>query len=140
VRVGYEPVSPSLAIAGPCGDEPLTRMIPGKRTLGTISFGVAVLLASICLSSCRGTGQGTGTVKRYQLHGQIVRLDPQAHSAVINHEKIEGWMEAMTMEFPVKDRGEFRALHVGDSIAATVFVRDLDYWIGEIRHQKAQTK
>ena len=61
-------------------------------------------------------------------------LDPQAHIAKINGQKIEGWMEAMTMEYPVKDQKEFDTLHVGDHITATVFVQGLNYSIGEIHH------
>ena len=38
------------------------------------------------------------------------------------------------MDYPVKDPGEFDKLHAGDRIAATVFVQDLNYWLGEI-HQ-----
>jgi Cu/Ag efflux protein CusF len=43
-------------------------------------------------------------------------------------------MEAMTMDYPVKDANEFATLHVGDHITATVFAQDLNYWVGEIHH------
>jgi len=65
--------------------------------------------------------------------GEVVRLDANLKVALIKHEDIPGWMKAMTMEFPVKDQAEFNKLKVGDQITATVFVRDLDYWIGEIQ-------
>ena len=71
-------------------------------------------------------------VGRYQLNGEIVHLDPVHQLTVIRHQKIEGWMEAMTMEFPVKNIDEYRRLRVGEHITATVYVQDLDYWIGEI--------
>jgi len=71
--------------------------------------------------------------KKYQLHGVIVRLDPQAQTAMIKHGPIVGWMEAMTMEFPVPSKDEFARLSKGQTISATVFVRDLDYHIGEIK-------
>ncbi len=74
-------------------------------------------------------------VHRYSLRGEIVKIDPAAHTATIKHEKIDGWMEAMTMEFPVKDPKEFAALRAGQHITATVFVSDAGvYWIGGI-HQ-----
>ena len=60
------------------------------------------------------------------------RLDSAAHVAVIKHGPIPGWMEAMTMEYKVEENNEYRKLHVGDRITATVFVQDLDYWIGGI--------
>ena len=74
--------------------------------------------------------------KKYQLHGVIRRLDAQAQTATIKHEAIVGWMEAMTMEFPVPDKAEFARLQIGQTIRATVFVRDLDYHVGEIQIEK----
>ncbi len=75
-------------------------------------------------------------IERYKLDGEIAGLDPQGHIAKIKGQKIEGWMEAMTMEYPIKDQREFETLHVGDHITATVFVQDLNYWIGEIHHAR----
>jgi Cu/Ag efflux protein CusF len=44
-------------------------------------------------------------------------------------------MEAMTMEFPVRDQAEFAKLAPGKRIRATVHVQELDYWISEIQLQ-----
>ena len=77
-------------------------------------------------------------IHRYQLAGEILRLDSAAHVAVIKHGPIPGWMEAMTMEYKVEEENEYTKLRVGDQITATVFVQDLDYWIGEIH--AARTK
>lgn len=71
--------------------------------------------------------------RQYQLHGVIVRLDAQQQTATIKHDKIEGWMEAMTMEFPVTSKEEFARLKEGQTIRATVFVSDLDYRIEGVR-------
>jgi Cu/Ag efflux protein CusF len=46
------------------------------------------------------------TLHRYALHGEVLRLDPQGKIAAIKHQKIGDWMEAMTMEFPVKDQAD----------------------------------
>ncbi len=64
----------------------------------------------------------------------MLALTPQGHIAKVKHQEIKGWMEAMTMEYQIKDPAEFDKLHVGDHITATVFVQDLNYWLGEI-HQ-----
>lgn len=90
---------------------------------------VLLFFAPLLLSGC----SKPAPERRYSLRGVVVSLDPKAQSATIKHEKIEGWMEAMTMEFPVKDKAEFQKLAVGDRITATVFVRDLSYYIGDIR-------
>ena len=73
-------------------------------------------------------------MNEYQLTGRVVRLDAQHRLAVIKHQKIEGWMGAMTMEFPVKDAGDFQKLKPGIRLRASVFVRpaDLEYWIAKI--------
>ena len=67
------------------------------------------------------------------MRGQVRRLDPNGMIAVIKHEQIEGWMEPMTMEFPIRDKAEFAKLAVGQTITATVLVQDLDYWLVDIK-------
>ena len=70
---------------------------------------------------------------RYELHGEVLRLDPQGKIAAIKHQKIGDWMEAMTMEFPVRDQAEFNKLREGEKISGTVFVQGSSYWVGEIQ-------
>lgn len=67
--------------------------------------------------------------KRYQMRGVVLRLRAEARVAVVKHEKIEGWMEPMTMEFPVPDAAEFAKLKEKATIRATVCVNDLYYWL-----------
>ena len=71
--------------------------------------------------------------KRYPMQGQITALDASAHTATIAAGKIGDWMEAMTMEYPVKPDAEFQKLHVGDRIEATVVVGDPAYYVTEIK-------
>jgi Cu/Ag efflux protein CusF len=71
-------------------------------------------------------------IRRYALHGEVLRLDAQGNIAAIKHQKIGDWMEAMTMEFPVKDPSEFNHLRAGETINATVFVQGNNYWVAEI--------
>ena len=63
------------------------------------------------------------------MRGEIASIDPSGQTATVKHDKIEGWMEAMTMEYPVKDRQEFAKLKVGDKIQATILVQGTGYWI-----------
>ena len=92
---------------------------------------VFALLAD--LDGCQAKRTPDASIKRYQLHGTVIGVDPGTHVAIIKGEKIEGWINAMTMEYPVKDTNEFRSLQPQEQISATVFVEDLNYWIGEIR-------
>ena len=70
--------------------------------------------------------------KEYQMQGEVMALDPTAHLATVKAGKIEGWMEAMTMEYPVKDLQEFSKLKVGGNIQAKVTVQGTDYWISSV--------
>ena len=72
-------------------------------------------------------------VRRFKLGGVVRRLDLTRDIAVIRHEAIEGWMEAMTMEFPVRDKAGFAKLAEGSRVQATVNVQELDYWLTDIQ-------
>ena len=84
------------------------------------------------LAGCAGS-KPAAPPKQYQLKGVVVRLDNQVRTATIKHERIDGWMEAMTMEFPVHDAKEFEKLALGKAITATVYVTDDGFWIGNIQ-------
>lgn len=94
-----------------------------------------VFAAAGVLAGCTREKPNTAPVKTYKLTGEVKRLEPDRMTATIKHEEIEGWMEAMTMEFPVRDKAEFAKLAEGKRIAATVHVQDLDYWISDIQTQ-----
>jgi Cu/Ag efflux protein CusF len=98
---------------------------------------LATLLGISCLAACSSPAKDAqqSPVRRYELPGEVLGLDGKRHIATIKGEKIEGFMEAMTMEYAVKDAAEFQTLHEGDRIIATLFVQGTDSWIGEIRHQ-----
>jgi len=98
---------------------------------------LSILLLAFALCACKQKAAKpapNAPIEKYKLDGVVVSVDPKGHIAKISGQKIEGWMEAMTMEYPVKDQSEFDKLHAGDHITATVFVQDLNYWLGEI-HQ-----
>jgi Cu/Ag efflux protein CusF len=67
------------------------------------------------------------------MEGEVKALDPAAKSATIAAGKIGDWMEAMTMEYPVKPDAEFQKLHVGDRIQATVVVNDDKYYVTDVK-------
>jgi len=87
------------------------------------------LLVSVALAGCAHKEP----VKRYPMEGEIRALDPATHNATIKAGKIEGWMDAMTMEYTVKPDAEFAKLHVGDRIQATLLVQDPTYWVTDVK-------
>jgi Cu/Ag efflux protein CusF len=94
-----------------------------------------LLLAGCRQPSVTAVKEGTKDepVKQYPMHGEVLRLDTQGKIAAIKAGTIGDWMEAMTMEFPVKDQAEFDKLHTGEKITATVFVQGNSYWVGGIQ-------
>ena len=69
--------------------------------------------------------------------GEVLKLDPAAQTANLKAGKIEGWMEAMTMDFPIKDKQEFAKLKVGEKIQAKVLVQGTDFWLTGIAEAPA---
>jgi protein SCO1/2 len=62
--------------------------------------------------------------RQYALTGKIVALNPGDRTATVDAAAIPGFMEAMTMEYPIKSKADFDKLRVGDKITATVNVRE----------------
>jgi Cu/Ag efflux protein CusF len=89
----------------------------------------ALLVSCLLLGGCKPAAP----VRQYPMHGQVVALDAQNHTATIKHDKIGDWMGAMTMEYPIKREADWKKLAVGAQIDATVFVSDAGYFVGDVR-------
>jgi Cu/Ag efflux protein CusF len=89
---------------------------------------IGLFIALVLLAAC----SSAPPAKRYAMQGEVRSLDPASKTATINAGKITGWMEAMTMEFPVKPDAEFQKLHVGDHVQGTVVVNDLKYFLTDV--------
>ena len=81
----------------------------------------SVFLAALLLASCGGSPEPSAQ-RHYALKGKIVALNAQDRTAAVNAAAIPNFMEAMTMDYPIKSKSDFTRLHVGDSITATVDV------------------
>jgi Cu/Ag efflux protein CusF len=102
-----------------------------------IQVGLAAVAAAALLISCGSNTSNNEPVKQYQLHGEVVSLDAHDKTATINAQKVEGWMDAMKMEYPVKDSQDFSKLQPNECIDATVFVRGTEYWVGDVKPAEA---
>jgi len=89
------------------------------------------LVFALLLAACQ-RNPAVQPAKEYQMQGEVVALDPAAHLATVKAGKIEGWMDAMTMEYPVKDPQEFSKLKIGANIQAKITVQGTDYWISSV--------
>jgi len=101
-----------------------------RRLFVAAAMGVALA----CAPAKREPEFDFGEAKeKYPMRGEVLRLRPEGRIAVIKHEDIEGWMKAMTMDFPVPDAKEYAKLKEGMTIRATVLRNDFHYWLTEIQ-------
>jgi len=76
--------------------------------------------------------------KSFTFRGKIESLDAPSKSMSINGEKVEGWMDAMTMKYAVDNADVFKTAKVGDTIEATVY--DGDYKLYKVHVVKPDQK
>jgi protein SCO1/2 len=75
----------------------------------------------------------SANAKRYDLRGVIRGVDVAKREVTVEHEEIVGYMDAMTMSFPVRDDPQvFEILRAGDRIEAKLVVDEGDYWLEQI--------
>ena len=91
--------------------------------------------AALCalLLVLAGCGAKPEQTKTYPMTGEVKAVDVASKTATIAHEKIADWMDAMTMEFPVKPDEELQKLKPGDKIEASVVVGDVKYHVTAIK-------
>ena len=64
-----------------------------------------------------------GKAKSYTFQGKVEAVTTKG--LTVNGEKVEGWMEAMTMSYPVDKPEALKMIKVGDRIMATVYDGDI---------------
>ncbi len=68
----------------------------------------------------------------YFVKGVIKELKPDGRTAIIDHEAIPNYMEAMTMPLRVKNTNELAGLQSGDQIFFRMVVTDYEGWIDQV--------
>ncbi len=100
-----------------------------------------VLLSTLLLSgflfvSCKQPSpSASANAERYPLKGKIVSIDKAAKTAKIDHEPVEGYMPAMTMDFPIRSDWVWNELAIGAEIRAELVVDNTakdPYWLENI--------
>jgi Cu/Ag efflux protein CusF len=95
-----------------------------------------LLFALFCTLVCAACGSKSKAQveHHYALTGRVVALDAKAHTATVDAGAIPNFMDAMTMDYPIKSPADFNALRVGEKIKATVNVSDSgDYNLTDVR-------
>src|SRR5208283_3728689 len=78
----------------------------------------AILTAALCL------GQAPAVRKSYTFHGKVVSVNKDTQRLIVDGEKVDGWMAAMTMNYKVDNPSIVATLKPGDRITATVYDGD----------------
>ena len=86
---------------------------------------LAAVLAVTCLFAATSFAQdkAKGKAKSYTFHGKVEAITDKG--LTVNGEKVEGWMEAMKMTYPVDKPDVLKMVKVGDNIMATVYDNDM---------------
>ena len=83
---------------------------------------LALVLLALC-AACNKRKQAEFPVAhQYTLTGRVVSLNPQEQTASIDAAAIPNYMEAMTMDYPIKSKADFDRMRVGEIIKATLNV------------------
>ena len=101
-----------------------------------VVFGITALaLAAGCNKSSQPAEEPSvkaDSAKRYHLKGKVVSIDKRAKMADIDAEAIPGFMEAMTMPYPVKPEGDLNKLQPGDLVTGDLVVQNDNAWLENI--------
>jgi len=106
-----------------------------------MKYALLLALALIAFTACgpgaasNSTSTSTANQKRYDLRGKVVSIDKVAKKARIDHEDIPGYMEKMTMDFPIHEDWVWEELQPGAEIRAELVVDSTakdPYWLEKI--------
>ena len=84
-----------------------------------LSLAMTVLFVSALLAQTSNAGKKSFTFK-----GKVEKVDVAAKKITVNGEKVEGWMDSMTMLYTVDKEDILKNLKVGDQITAKVYEGD----------------
>jgi Cu/Ag efflux protein CusF len=115
--------------------------MPKKFDTLSPRLALIVLCALLALSAAcnRGPSQpgaanSSTATKHYSLKGKVVSVDKLAGGANIDNEPISGFMDQMTMAYPIKPPALLDQLQAGDSITADLVVEpDNKYWLENVK-------
>jgi protein SCO1 len=88
-----------------------------------------ICLAAISTACDPKTPQPAAQTQVFTVKGVIQELEPDGKTAVIRHEAIPGYMQAMTMPFEARDTNLLRGLKAGDCISFKLAVTPTEGWI-----------
>ena len=96
-----------------------------------IIFLSVIFLFAACQKPVAPENTASANVKRYELKGKVDSVNKAAKKATIDHQDIPGYMEAMTMEFPIRQDAVWDVLTPGSLIRADLVVDNAkgEFWL-----------
>jgi protein SCO1/2 len=105
------------------------KQLKSSTLISVLAFGLAVG----CKPASTPPSTAAATNQTFAVRGVIQKI-PQDHRHVtVKHEKIPGYMAAMTMDFSVHDTNALTGFTPGDEITFTLVVTDDDDWIENLK-------
>lgn len=100
-----------------------------------ILFLFSVLFFSACGTQQTEMQNVSANAKRYELEGEVLSIDRANKKAAIKHKEIEGYMDAMTMDFPIREDWVWDDLTPGAQIFADLVVdnQNNQFWLENIK-------
>jgi protein SCO1 len=95
-------------------------------------FSGLVCLVALLTACNRNSDKSAPAMQIYTVKGVIKELEPDGKTAVIRHEAIPGYMQAMTMPFEVRDTNLLRGLKAGDTVSFKLAVTPTEGWISAL--------
>ncbi len=93
-----------------------------------------ILFSAFLFTACQKAETQTVSpeAKRYPLKGKVVAVDRAKKKATVKHEEVPGYMDAMTMDFPIREDWVWEDLTAGADIFAELVVDVDGYWLEKI--------
>ena len=91
---------------------------------------ISILLFTACQKTETAPVQNASAdAKHFPFKGTVVSVDKAKKTATLKHDEIPGYMDAMTMAFPIKDDWVWEDLSPGADIQADLVVDKDNFWL-----------
>lgn len=91
-----------------------------------------LLVLMICLGGVASCRRDRSNERRFDLKGKVVLVEKDKQLVTISHEKIEGYMPAMTMPFTVPSEADLEILAPEDQLTATLVIDGSHSWLEQL--------
>jgi Cu/Ag efflux protein CusF len=115
-------------------EKPLARALV-QDTLKIAMKSLLVAVTALLLAACSKPAPPE-PIEEHPVHGVVLRLDAETHTATVKHDEIKDFMAAMTMDYDVPDKEQFAILRAGQWFDATVMSQDGRFWLDRIKPAK----